>query len=187
MTEKRYASEVIFTKDTPYLALTDELWGVFSEDLGENWQRYNGTTLYSIFTNLRLCSLVEVLVCHMFGAKPLLAPMLTHSQLAHRIKIPWKSNQNTNCFIQGNEIENVICKMTAILFRTQYVDATIWDCEFWDFSDMSELKGRISVSHLFGSTLLIYFYSCIIFQWFSVVLWYLQYLSNGDTCTSALH
>ena len=43
MTEVKYASEVIFTKDTPNLALTDELWGVFSEDLGESWPSYNGT------------------------------------------------------------------------------------------------------------------------------------------------
>ena len=43
--EVKYASEVIFTKDTPYLALTGELWGVFCEDLGENWPRYKGTAL----------------------------------------------------------------------------------------------------------------------------------------------
>ena len=34
------------TKDTPYLALTGELWGVFRDDFGENRLRYNGTTLY---------------------------------------------------------------------------------------------------------------------------------------------
>ena len=45
-TEIKYASEVIFTKDTPYLALTGKLWGVFCEDLGENWLRYDSTALY---------------------------------------------------------------------------------------------------------------------------------------------
>ena len=45
MTEAKYASEV-FAKDTPYLALTRDLWGVFCEDFGENWSRYNGTALY---------------------------------------------------------------------------------------------------------------------------------------------
>ena len=35
------------TKDTPYLVLTGELWGVFYECLWENLlQRYNGTALY---------------------------------------------------------------------------------------------------------------------------------------------
>ena len=49
MTEAKYASEVIFTKDTLYLALTDELWGVFCWDFGENWPRYNGTALQLSF------------------------------------------------------------------------------------------------------------------------------------------
>ena len=33
-------------KDTPYLALTGELWGVICEDFGEKWPRYNGSALY---------------------------------------------------------------------------------------------------------------------------------------------
>ena len=36
MTETEHASEVIFTKDIPYLTLTGEVWGVFCEDLSEN-------------------------------------------------------------------------------------------------------------------------------------------------------
>ena len=39
-------SDIRITTDTPYLALTGELWGVCCEDLGENWPRYNGTALY---------------------------------------------------------------------------------------------------------------------------------------------
>ena len=34
------------TNNTPYLALTGELWGVFCEYLWEMWPRYNGTALY---------------------------------------------------------------------------------------------------------------------------------------------
>ena len=37
--------------DTPYLALTGELWSVYCEDLGENWPRYNGTALYFLSNN----------------------------------------------------------------------------------------------------------------------------------------
>ena len=44
-TEAEYQSEAGSTKDTPYLTLTGELWGVFCEYLSENWPRYNGTTL----------------------------------------------------------------------------------------------------------------------------------------------
>ena len=40
-------SDIRITTDTPYLALTGELWGVYCEDFGENWPRYNGTTLYT--------------------------------------------------------------------------------------------------------------------------------------------
>ena len=57
-----YQSDAGTTKDTPYLALTGELWGVFCEYLWENQPRYNGTALYfcweeqywdiSVITNL---------------------------------------------------------------------------------------------------------------------------------------
>ena len=36
MTEAENASEVILSKDTPYLILTGEPWGVFCEALGVN-------------------------------------------------------------------------------------------------------------------------------------------------------
>ena len=41
-----YKSEIESTKDTPYLTLKGELWGVFCEDMGENWACYNSTALY---------------------------------------------------------------------------------------------------------------------------------------------
>ena len=44
--EAEYQSDAETTKDTPYLALTGELWGVFCEYLWENQPRYNGTALY---------------------------------------------------------------------------------------------------------------------------------------------
>ena len=37
-----YQSDAVSTKDTPYLALTGELWRVFCEWLWENWRRCNG-------------------------------------------------------------------------------------------------------------------------------------------------
>ena len=46
--EAEYQSDAGTTKDTPYLALTGELWGVFCEYLWENQPRYNGTALYII-------------------------------------------------------------------------------------------------------------------------------------------
>ena len=45
-TEAEYQSGAGSTKDTPYLALTGELWGVFCGYLWENWPRYNDIALY---------------------------------------------------------------------------------------------------------------------------------------------
>ena len=45
-THAEHESEFIIAKDTPYLALMSELWGVFCENFWE--KRYNGTTLYAV-------------------------------------------------------------------------------------------------------------------------------------------
>ena len=39
-------SNIWFTKDIPYLTVTGESRGIFYEDCGENWHRYNRTALY---------------------------------------------------------------------------------------------------------------------------------------------
>ena len=41
----KHKSEFDLTKYTLYLALTGELWGVYCEELGEFWPRYNGIAL----------------------------------------------------------------------------------------------------------------------------------------------
>ena len=46
MTAAEPASDLKLATDTPYLALKGKLWGVCCEEIGENWQRYNGTALY---------------------------------------------------------------------------------------------------------------------------------------------
>ena len=46
MTATERKSDFKLITDTPYLALTDELWGVNYENVEENWPRYNGTALY---------------------------------------------------------------------------------------------------------------------------------------------
>ena len=37
MTAAERQSDLKLTTDIPYLALTGELWGVYCEDLGQNW------------------------------------------------------------------------------------------------------------------------------------------------------
>ena len=46
MTVGERKSDFKFKTDTPYLARDNELWGVYCEDLGENWPCYNGTALF---------------------------------------------------------------------------------------------------------------------------------------------
>ena len=41
-------SDFKLTTGTPYLTLMGELWGVYCEDLEENWLYYTGTTLYIV-------------------------------------------------------------------------------------------------------------------------------------------
>ena len=46
MTAAERVSDFNLITYTPHLALTGELWGIYCEDYGENWPRYNGTALY---------------------------------------------------------------------------------------------------------------------------------------------
>ena len=61
--ETEYQLDAGFTKDTPYLTLAGELWGVFCEYLWENWMRFNGTVwpkspMYQRFTKITI-----IIVC----------------------------------------------------------------------------------------------------------------------------
>ena len=51
--QAEYQSDAGAIKDTPYLALKGELWGVFCEYFLENWPCYNSTTLYFNATAFR--------------------------------------------------------------------------------------------------------------------------------------
>ena len=48
------------TKDTPYLALSGELWSVFNEYFNRNWPCYKGFLLYVYF--LGYCNILPVLM-----------------------------------------------------------------------------------------------------------------------------
>ena len=78
------------TKDTPYLALSGELWSVFYEYFNRNWPCYKGFLLYSetgsfierntinssphsaAYTRLLIWSaFVQIMACRLFGTKTL--------------------------------------------------------------------------------------------------------------------
>ena len=46
MTKGEHKSNICLTKDTPYLALTGELWRDYCENFGDSWTHYNGIVLY---------------------------------------------------------------------------------------------------------------------------------------------
>ena len=57
---------------TSYIALTDELWSVYCESLGEIWPRYNGIAMY-----LALLQYIVHSLCCMKGRSGQLAPFGT--------------------------------------------------------------------------------------------------------------
>ena len=50
ITAAKQQTDIELTKETPYLALTGEIWGVYYDTFRENWPRYNGIVLYIYFT-----------------------------------------------------------------------------------------------------------------------------------------
>ena len=55
-------------------------------------------------------ALVQVMACHLLGAKPLPEPMVSYCQLDFWEYIKWNSNQNSIMLTQENAFENVVCQ-----------------------------------------------------------------------------
>ena len=72
----------------------------------------------SYMRQLNIQSLVQIMACRLIGTKPLPEPMLSHWWVDTKGHISMKFYSK---FIQGNTLENVICKMAAILSRCQCV------------------------------------------------------------------
>ena len=67
--------------------------------------------------------MVKVMLCRLFGAKPLPEPVLTYSQLSpYRNKLQWYLYQYLNIFIEENAFDNVLCKISAILYQHHRVN-----------------------------------------------------------------
>ena len=65
-------------------------------------------------------SLVQIIACRLFGAKPLTKPMLVYCQLEPYEKLQRNFNQYTELFIHETSTENIVCEMAAILFRGRW-------------------------------------------------------------------
>ena len=74
-------------------------------------------------------TLVPIMACHLFSAKPIAKPMLAYCQFD---KFQWNVSQNTSIFIQANAFENIACKTVAILSRRRRVNPStagnVWLC-----------------------------------------------------------
>ena len=81
-------------------------------------------------------ALVQIMACHLFGAKPLSKPMLCYSQLDSK-ELQWNFNQNIKLFIHENASENIIYRseMAAILSRRRWVNSQ-HQCNWWSESRM---------------------------------------------------
>ena len=66
----------------------------------------------------------QVMAYHLCSAKPLPALTLNYCQFDPLEYISVKFNSNTIIFIQENLFENVVCKMSAILFGPQGINCT---------------------------------------------------------------
>ena len=65
-------------------------------------------------------SLIQIVASCLFGTKPLPVPILTYCYL-DPYKLHWSLNQNSTIFIQEYVLENIVCKMAAIVFKPQCV------------------------------------------------------------------
>ena len=62
-------------------------------------------------------AVLQIMTCHLFGAKPLSKQMLGYCNWTLRDKIQWNFNLNKKIFSDEKAFEYTICKMAAILSR----------------------------------------------------------------------
>ena len=62
-------------------------------------------------------TLFHVMVCRLFGAKPLPKPMLTNCEMDPYKLTLVKCISEYKFFIDENAFENIVCEMAAILYR----------------------------------------------------------------------
>ena len=69
-------------------------------------------------------TLVQIMACRLFGAKPLSKRMLGYCQLNPLKLTSVKFESKYKLFIHENARESVVCEMTAILSRGRWADTT---------------------------------------------------------------
>ena len=84
-----------------------------------------------------MSTLVHIMACCLYSAKPLSKPMLGYCQLN---KLQWNFNQNIKIFIHENASENIFCKMIRGRWvKSLWPSGTIWQ-------PISKMKLKIALS-----------------------------------------
>ena len=68
-------------------------------------------------------TLVQVMACRLFGAKPLPEPMLTHCQLDPEEQTSVEFKSKYKAFHYENAFKNVVCEVATILSRRRWVNS----------------------------------------------------------------
>ena len=130
------------TKDTPYLALSGELWSVFYEYFNRNWSCYKGFLLYFIHSQSVASSAIQH---HRSGlshaAKPLTEQMVTCHQLdtqeqtSVKFELKFKSFLSRKClqngihFVENLNITNIMRPHPSTIFDS--ISAVILCYGWW--------------------------------------------------------
>ena len=76
---------------------------------------------WCLYVSVNKPSLVQIMACHLVGAKLLTEPMLLYCLFQPWWNLKW----NSSIFIKENTFENIVCEMAPILFRLQCVNRFI--------------------------------------------------------------
>ena len=76
-----------------------------------------------ICVSKKIQSWLQIMVCRLFGSKPLSEPMLPYCQLDSEECISVKSYFKFKVYVQEDSLENVVCEMVAILPQPQCVNS----------------------------------------------------------------
>ena len=130
--QKVYQIDIRITTDTPYLSVMGELWAFCCGHLGENWPHFNSTKCMLMNSSPPSAaymrqwtgsSLVQVVACRLFGAKPLPEPMLVYYQLDSWKHITVKFGILS---LKKMQLKMPSVKMAAILSRGRWVNHLLW-------------------------------------------------------------
>ena len=72
-------------------------------------------------------TLVQIMACCLFGAKPLSKPMIGYCQLDRYEQTSFQSKSKT--FLSRKCTWNIVCDMAAMLSRGRWVKSMVWELE----------------------------------------------------------